>query len=93
LINGRERASNGYSRKEIFTTKLNGEPFDVLRKNLAKDMEWLIEYEIFSDKGFNKHRECIYVCKYPIRIWYTIGKLPYTQSRRDWLTPGDIYQF
>lgn len=88
-----DRALKGYTLKDIFNTKLHGEPFDVFRKNLASDMFWLVEREIFAEGQPNGRNEMSYVCTYPIRIHYTVGKLPYTQHRRDWLTPGDIFQF
>lgn len=90
---GYARALEEYTLKDIFDTKLHGEPFDILRKDLASDMFWLTERGIFEEGKANRHGEMIYVCKYPIRIHYTVGKLPYTQHRRDWLTPGDIWQF
>ena len=90
---GYAKAVEGYDRKEIFITKLRGEAVDVLRKNLAKDMEWLIAHEIFSESHRNKRGEWPYVCRYPIRIWYHVGKAPYGQLNRDWLNPGDTWIF
>jgi hypothetical protein len=88
MLRGYSRALNGYTVKEIFSTKLRGEPFDVLRDGLAKEMDWLIEREIFGRPHYNS-----YVCHYPIRIWYKVGKPPYAQLNRDWLNPGDIWTF
>ena len=82
------RALNGYTVKEIFSTKLRGAPFDVLRDGLAKEMDWLIEREIFGRPYYNS-----YVCKHPIRIWYIVGRAPYAQLNSDWLEPGDIWTF
>ena len=85
---GYGRALNGYTDKELFATKLRGEPIDVLRDGLVKEMDWLVEREIFGRPYYNQ-----YVCKYPIRIWYTVGKPPYSHLNRDWLQPNDIWTF
>jgi hypothetical protein len=88
-----ENALKDYTLKDIFDTKLHGEPFDILRKDLASDMFWLTERGIFEEGNPNRYGEMTYVCKYPVRIYYTIGKLPSTHRRSDWLTPGDIWTF
>ena len=94
---GYAKAVEGYDLKEIFTTKLHGEPFDVQLKNLAKDMQWLIAHEVFREGHRNRYGEQIYICRYPIRIWYhqrkATWKVPYGQLNRDWLEPGDIWIF
>jgi len=87
------KALNGYTRKEIFTTKLNGEPFDVLRDEMVKKIEWLVDNKIFSLGTGTHYCSYRYTCLYPIRIWYYEGKAPYARINREWLEPGDIWTF
>ena len=92
---GYSKALDGYTVKEIFTTKLRGEPFDVLRSTLARDLdEWLIDREIF-ERAYDLRRNDRYTyrCLCPVRIWYRNGKGTHSQINRDWLTPGDIWTF
>ncbi len=91
---GLGRAKEGYTRKEIFQTKLSGEPFDVMRDNMAKDIDWLIKRKVFAPRTETTYRgEYTYRCLYPIRIYFYVGRLPYRSFNRDWLVPGDIWRF
>lgn len=88
------RTSDGYSRKDIFTMKLRNEPFDVLRKNFAKDLDdWMINCEIFERIYEFSNSRYTYRCKYPTRIWYTSGKGEHEITTCDHLMPGEIWTF
>lgn len=98
---GYTAAKEQYDTKRIFHLKLKGEPLDLQRKTLVKDMRWLLKHGIFSEKieifsnnytgeYSNKYR---YICEYPVRIWYFSGSAPYSRIKRDWLTPGETWTF
>jgi hypothetical protein len=91
----RKKAENGYTSKEIFTTKLRGEPFDVLRSTLARDLdEWLIEREIFKAQTGPSINGCRpYTCLHPVRIWYINGRGKHEKTTVDHLQIGDLWTF
>lgn len=91
-----ESVKEGYSPKDLFKLKLRGDPVDLLRKTIAKELgEWLIEHKIFARHrmidGYNCKYE--YVCKYPARIWHVNGRGGNEQIMVDHLKPGDIWTF
>lgn len=89
------KAEKGYTIKEIFSTKLQGKPFDVLRANLSREIdEWLMERDIFElvINNYTGQRKN-YLCLYPIRIWHCNGTGKNSRITADHLTPGDIWTF
>lgn len=88
-----ERAMKGYTLKDIFDTKLHGEPFDLNRKTLVRDMFWLVEREIFAERQFDVNDRATYVCMYPVRIWHMHGRDRYLQTTVDHIIPGETWTF
>ena len=86
-------AQRGYTIKQLFKLKLAGKPVDVLRKNLAKELdEWLVDSKIF-EQHTSDNSKLIWQCKYPIRIWHVNGKGSHEQLKVDGMNPGDIWGF
>ena len=91
------KAEEGYTVKEIFATKLQGKPFDVLRANLAREIdEWLLERDIFTlaPEVSNMHNgRYVYRCLYPVRIWHCNGRGKNSRIAADHMDVGDIWTF
>jgi len=91
------KAEKGYTVKEIFTTKLQHKPFDVLRANLSREIDgWLLERDVFtlvSEISNAQTGRYVYRCLYPIRIWHCNGRGKYSRVTADHLDPGDIWTF
>ena len=94
-IAGFNRALCGYTVKEIFSTKLRGEPFKVLRKTLIRDIDnWLLERNIFEHaQSLSNDYNQTYRCLHPINIYYQNGRGMNTHYKCDSMKIGDIWTF